>query len=301
MTDECADLLGKATGWNLELNGLQTLSDAAAESLSSYDAEGNSHFQEIELESLKSISQAAARSLAKHNRWRLSLGLHSLPAEIATALGDCKTESLDLDYLTEISPAAAESLGQRKIGVRDDRPEATGRLSLSRLKSICSAAAAGLAHSKSDLTLGVQSISDEAMHQFSGFSGNRLFFDCLESLSEKSAEVLAKLPCGIFLGGLTALPESIAQILVGNVNNLGLNFAGLPEISEKTAKILSDYKGERLWLTRLQYMSDEAARRLVKYEGDLFIDLNSIRDGIPRIPKSAASILGEHPTVSKRY
>ena len=299
MTDECADLLGKATGWNLELNGLQTLSDAAAESLSSYDAEGNSHFQEIELESLKSISQAAARSLAKHNRWRLSLGLHSLPAEIATALGDCKTESLDLDYLTEISPAAAESLGQRKIQVPDDRPEATGSLSLSRLKSICSAAAAGLAHSKSDLKLGVQSISDEAMHQFSGFSGNRLFFDCLESLSEKSAEVLAKLPCGISLDGLKGLPESIARILVGNEREL--SFAGLPEISEKTAKILSDYKGERLWLTRLQYMSDEAARRLVKYEGDLFIDLNSIRDGIPRIPKSAASILGEHPTVSKRY
>ena len=111
--------------------------------------------------------------------------------------------------------------------------------------------------------------------------------------------MLAKLPCGISLDGLKGLPESIARILVGNEREL--SFAGLPEISEKTAKILSDYKGERLWLTRLQYMSDEAARRLVKYEGDLFIDLNSIRDGIPRIPKSAASILGEHPTVSKRY
>lgn len=218
--------------------------------------------------------------------------LHSLPAEIATALGDCKTESLYLDYLTEISPAAAESLGQRKIGVRDDRPEATGSLSLSRLKSICSAAAAGLAHSKGNLGLGVQNISDEAMRQFSSFSGNRLSFDCLESLSEKSAEVLAKLPCVISLDGLKALPESIAQILVGNGNNREMSFGGLLELSEKSAEILADYKGEWLYLNGLQYVSDEAARKLVKYEGNLCINLNSYSVGIPN---SAASILREHP------
>ena len=299
LTDECADLLGRATGWVLSLNSLQTLSDSAAESLSRYDADGKSNFLEISLSSLKGISQAAARSLAKHNRSVLRLGLHSLPAEIATVLRDCKTEELYLDYLTEISPAAAELLGQREIQVRDDAPEATGRLSLGRVKTICPAAAAGLAHSKVGLNLGIQSISDEAMRQFSSFSGRSLSFARLDSLSENSAEVLAKLPCEISLGGLKALPESIARILVGNEHELSL--VGLPEISEKSAEILADYKGESLALTGLQHLSDEAARRLVKYEGRFYIDLNFNCDWTPSsIPNSAASILAEHPTVSKR-
>ena len=137
--------------------------------------------------------------------------------------------------------------------------------------------------------LGVENMSDAAMSQFLSFSGNGLYLRNLESLSEKSAEVLAQLPCSVSLDGLKTLPESVARILVQNKHSLSFN--GLQELSEATAKILSNYEGESLQLRGIKHMSDEVARTLVKYEGDL----RSL-SAVP-IPKSAASILKEHPTV----
>jgi hypothetical protein len=96
LTDEAAKLLPKSqgteandwsdkVGWDLNLNGLTELSDAAAESLSKYE-------DCLYLDGLTELSDAAAESLSKHKG---ELGLRGL---------------------TELSDAAAESLSKHKGG-----------------------------------------------------------------------------------------------------------------------------------------------------------------------------------------
>jgi len=128
--------LGKHEG-DLYLNGLTSLSDAAAQSLSRYrgslELGGGAHWQNA----MKDLTDAAAESLSKHKGGDLSLGgltsLSDAAAEFLskhegdlslyrlTSLSDAAAESLskhegalDLRGLTELSDAAAESLGKYK-------------------------------------------------------------------------------------------------------------------------------------------------------------------------------------------
>jgi formylglycine-generating enzyme required for sulfatase activity/predicted DNA-binding WGR domain protein len=106
LSDAAAESLGKYKGPLLWLNGLTSLSNVAAESLSKYK-------DELRLDGLTCLSDAAAESLSKHEG---SLHLDGL-----TSLSDTAAESLSkhegdliLNGLTSLSDTAAESLSKHK-------------------------------------------------------------------------------------------------------------------------------------------------------------------------------------------
>ena len=78
LSDAAAESLSRQKGNYLYLNGLPILSDAAAESLSRYDGE-------LQLSGLTSLSDAAAESLSRHEG-KLYLRLNNLPASAAEIL-----------------------------------------------------------------------------------------------------------------------------------------------------------------------------------------------------------------------
>ena len=93
---------------DLSLNGLTSLSDAAAESLSKYKG------GLLSLEGLTSLSDAAAESLSKLKVNLYLQGLTSLSDAAAESLSKHKGGDLYLKGLKSLSDAAAESLSKHK-------------------------------------------------------------------------------------------------------------------------------------------------------------------------------------------
>jgi hypothetical protein len=109
LSDAAAEALSKHKG-KLSLWGLKSLSDAAAESLSK-------HKGDLNLYGLKSLSDAAAESLSKHKGDLDLSGLKSLGDAAAEALSKHEGD-LDLYGLKSLSDAAAEALAKKKGGMR---------------------------------------------------------------------------------------------------------------------------------------------------------------------------------------
>ena len=215
ITDEAAESLSKKkkTRW-LYLNGLTTLSDAAAESLSKYKgmllldglttlsdaaAESLSKLKgDLHLSGLTTLSDAAAESLSKH------LSMHE-----SGILGP--DESLYLNGLTALSDAAAESLAKYR-GVN---------LELNGLTELSGAAAESLAKRTRNLGLGgLTKLSDAAAESLSKYTGNlslngltELSDAAAESLSKHKSEFLMATAGNLYLDSLTQLSDAAAQSL----------------------------------------------------------------------------------------
>ena len=98
--------ISQINGKQLDLNGLKSLSDAAAESVSQ-------HKGSLHLNGLKSLSDAAAECISQH-KGKLSLnGLTNLTDAAAESLSQHQGD-LYLDGLKSLSDAAAESLSKHK-------------------------------------------------------------------------------------------------------------------------------------------------------------------------------------------
>ena len=107
LSDEAAESLSGFKGDYLQLDGLTSLSDAAAKSLSSFGG------YELYLNGLTSLSDAAAKSLSRFKGGNLQLdGLTSLSDETAKSLSNFTGEYLKLRGLTSLSDAAAKSLSE---------------------------------------------------------------------------------------------------------------------------------------------------------------------------------------------
>jgi predicted DNA-binding WGR domain protein len=133
LSDGAAQALAQHEG-NLSLDGLTSLSDAAAQALAQHEGH-------LSLDGLTSLSDAAAQALAQHEG-NLSLdGLTSLSDGAAQALAQHKGD-LDLSGLTSLSDGAAQALAQHK-----------GRLELNGLTSLSDAAVQALAQHKGELRL----------------------------------------------------------------------------------------------------------------------------------------------------
>ena len=92
----------------LNLNSLTSLSDEAAGALAQNDGTLN---KELRLDGLKTLSTAAARALAGYDRNTLSLrGLTTLSAETARALAEFKGRVLSLQGLTTLDADTAQAL-----------------------------------------------------------------------------------------------------------------------------------------------------------------------------------------------
>jgi len=132
LSNAAAESLSKHRGMCLSLGGLTGLSDAAAESLSK-------HEDDLALCGLTELSDAAAESLSKHKGGLHFRGLTKLSDAAAESLSKHKGE-VNLAGLTELSDAAAQSLSKYE-----------GELGLQGLTSLSDAAAHSLANKEPKL------------------------------------------------------------------------------------------------------------------------------------------------------
>ena len=247
-----------------ELNGLTSLSDAAAECLTKHDGR-------LHLNGLTSISDAAVVILSKH---KCDLYLDGL-----TDLSDAAAESLTkhegrlyLRGLTSLSDAAAESLSKYE-----------GYLDL-WLTSLSDAVAESLSKYEGDLDLsGLTKISDAAAKSLGKHKGNLDLWG-LTSLSDVAVEALSSHEGGLKLG-LTELSVAAAASLGKLRRNLNLD--GLTELSVAAATSLGQHKYGHLNLWDLTSLSDAAAEGLAIRKRKLTD--SHIR--LSELPESAAKIL----------
>ena len=274
---------------SLNLYGLTTLSDAAAESLSKHEGE-------LDLRGLRELSDAAAESLSKYQGKLWLGGLTELSDAAAESLSKHQGD-LDLDGLTELSDAAAESLSKHQgdldlRGLRELSDAAAeslskhqGYLYLNGLTELSDAAAESLSKHQGTLDLdGLTELSDAAAESLSKHQG-WLVLDGLTELSDAAAESLSKHQGPLGLRGLTELSDAAAESLSKHQGTLGLR--GLTELSDAAAESLSKLQGW-LGLWGLTELSDAAAESLSKHQGDL--DLC----GLTELSDAAAESLSKH-------
>ena len=159
---------------------------------------------------------------------------------------------LQLDGLTELSDAVAESLSKHKhltlYGLKtvNDSPA-----HLALLNRLC----------KSDY----------------------LSLPNLVEISGATAKTLAKQNGVLELDGLKELSDSAAESL-GQHHGKRLRLNNLRGLSDATAEFLSEYRGE-LWLTSVKHLSDSVAKVLSNHKGTLVLD------GLPNLSDTAARAL----------
>ncbi len=181
--DEAAEVLGSRykneCQSTLYLNGLTSLSDAAAKSLAEYRGYRGKCDHGLFFLGLESLSDAAARRLSRYNG------------------------TLNLDGLSILSDAAAESLS-----------ECSGWLSFCGLRSLTDSAAQSLSmHKGFALHLdGLTTLSDAVAESLSKYRGDTLTLSGLTSLSDAAAESLGKCDVSFLtLNGVTSLSDVAAK------------------------------------------------------------------------------------------
>jgi hypothetical protein len=200
--NEAAEILSKCKYEELSLNGLTSMSDAAAESISNYR-------NWLHLEKLTSLSDAAVERLSKHKGGILHLGLLTLSDAAAASLSK-HVGTLYLNGLRSLSNAAAESLSKHE-----------GDLYLNGLTSLSDAAAHSLSKHKYDLSLGgLTRLSDSPEHiallRSLSRKNNTVDLGGLTNLSDAAAEILSKCKTSLFLFGLESLSDAASNSLAMN-------------------------------------------------------------------------------------
>jgi len=219
LSDAAAQALCKHKG-ELSLNSLTGLSDAAAESL-------GTHQGVLILNSLTGLSDAAAESLGTHQGELILNGLASLTDAAAKSLAKHKG-NLSLNSLTCLSDAVAASLGTHQ-----------GELSLNGLASLTDVAAKNLAKHKGDLHLeSLSNLSDVAAGSFGKHNGE-LRLDGITSLTEVAACHLAKHRKSLSLVGLTDVTQKAAAAF-RNKSGFITNKSMEAQISKASNSIVTD-------------------------------------------------------------
>lgn len=96
-----------------------------------------------------------------------------------------------------------------------------------------------------------------------------LKLDRLKSLSDTSANIIAKAQCGLSLSSISALTETVARSLCGHEGFLGLG--GLKALPDVVAEGISDHRGW-LDLRGVKSLSEKAAVSLLKTKGMLALE-----------------------------
>lgn len=291
LSDASVEWLSKCTGY-LSLDGIKKIGDAAAESLAN-------HQNKLCLNGLETLSDSAAESLAKHRHPIELKGIRKLSDRAAGILAghediefdelDFSTETpghaaltkkhmrgwkwenkvnivrgLDLDKLTEISDAQAESLSGHE-----------GELKLDSLKSLGEKAAEALAECKGELSLnGLETLTDGAAEALSQHDGE-LHLEGLKTISDKAAASLSKYKGELVLKELTTFDETPGFIaLAEKLKSLDYgSFIGknLESIPVRIIEILGQRPETALALDRIPKLSREAMVALSKIKGSLYL------------------------------
>ena len=203
ISDEAAEILSTYDG-ELHLGGLTSISNSVAASLSK-------HICDLHLGGIQSLSDSMIESLSKHTG-SLSLSLNGLSETAAKYLGErTGLLFLNLDGPETISDSIAESLSL-----------SNGGLVILSLTSLSDNAAASLSKYKGDLELGnLPKLSDTAAESLSKHAGtssmgggpSALGLYGLQYLSDAAAESLCGRKGPFCYMDLDELPESAAAIL----------------------------------------------------------------------------------------
>ena len=214
----------------LDLDGLEVLSDSAAEHLGKFDGA-------IFLNRLANLTDVALGNLCQ-NASELSLnGLTCLSESAAVELQRFQGFNLFLDGLTSLPRNVASTLFD--LHTRGDSLE----LSLN----------------------GLRNLDVESAFELRNFKGSSLSLDGLTDLSSVAAESISQIAptrgrLDISLNGLTSLTDEAADYLSKVNGDLSLN--GLESLSYAVAESMSNFQGLNLWLDGLRNLSPEAAASL---------------------------------------
>ena len=240
----------------LFLNGLKTLPDEVATEL-----QGATNC-DLHLDGLTSLSPAAARAISQRSRDLYLNGLKTIPDDTLQALAEHRGNPdqrfyVFLDGLTAISGEGAQTL----VGWPKWRGTLPGITSLDE-----KGAAALAASTRWDGALPALAKIDAATAKaLAGHRGN-LRLDGLTTLTPDVAKVLAEHRGGeLSLDGLGELPDALAPILAGRPGRLSLD--GLKSLSPAAAQALAAHEGDWLFLDGVTTLSNEAADEVAKHRG----------------------------------
>jgi hypothetical protein len=269
LSDTAAEALSKHMG-GINLDGLTCLSDAAAESLSK-------HSGDIKLNGLTCLSDAAAEALSKHSGDIKLNGLTCL-SDVATVALFQHYSCTNIDGLTNISETAISLMPQpQKVH------EYMGWLSLNGLNSLSAEAAELLSMCNRGLYLdGLKNLSEAAAVALSQ-SKKGISLNGLTSLSEAAAAALSQSKKSISLNGLTSLSDKVAESLFQKgIFDQWICLNGLTSISDEVAKSLTKktfYRVYTLYLNGLTSLSDAVAAALSSFRGHIALNgINSLSD-----------------------
>ena len=182
-------------------------------------------------------------------------------------------DDVRLNGLSEISDSVAALIGQ----YRRETVELNG------IKQLTDIAAEHLS-SATNLDLGVSRLSDTSAKHLGKVTNLSL---CkLRSLSDVAAESfgITDDAFGLDLSGAKVSDDALEHLCKRGGHSLAL---GSKEISDRAAETLRQAKVSELYLRKLKSLSDDAAKTLLKFKGELHLKLDSI-------PKSASAILRKH-------
>jgi len=123
----------------------------------------------------------------------------------------------------------------------------------------------------------------------------RRLTNAITELDPETAEILVKYGGGwtICLDGVKKLSQEVAEKLVkyeaGGHSGLSLN--GIEELDEQTARILTRFKGDILYLDGLKELTPKVAKELAKFEG-WYLYLNGLRELTPEVAAELAKFKG---------
>ncbi len=256
LSDEIADIIGRCNSFEVSLNGLKTLKESAARNLRPYRGA-------LFLDGIKELSEALARVVSALECSSLSMaGVSQLTESKADAL--CQLEGyLRISGIKTLSDQVAATLAKHKQGISldglADLPDTAGHIALAKV----------LARVEGNNSV------DRAKWT--------IFLDGLKRVSVACATELAQTEGNLSLLGIQSIDSiELAHAFSGHSNALAL---GLTSLREEVAAVLSQRKGA-LCLHSLQFISDRTAEILSNYKGHLALRLC-------QLPESAARILLE--------
>jgi hypothetical protein len=241
----------------LSLDGLEELSDAAAESLSK-------HRGELSLNGLMVLSDATAERLGRH-QGDLSLdGLDMLSDACAASLCQLKGK-LSLRGLSQLTNSPGHEAIASRLIEEYDHGAFFGSLQ------------------QPDPFDHFTALPDFVIEAYCVFDGELAF--SLTRISNAAAECLSGNHCDLSLDGLEELTDAAAESLSNHKHSLSLN--SLTVLSDAAVESLSKYRGD-LSLDGLEELSDAAAESLSKHRGELSLGR------LTSFSKTAARFLAQH-------
>jgi hypothetical protein len=257
LTVEDAKRVGTGGRGALNLDGVTTLSDAAAKELEAASR------RELFLNSLTTLSPAAARSICKAELDLHLNGLKTISDEALKAMSEHRAHPdlarpfVHFKGLTTISDDGAVILAAWLKWSGE----------LPALTALSEKAAVSLAGSRNwDGRLpAMATLPAETARGLAQWNGS-LSLDGLTTLTDAVAVALAPHRGGtLSFNGLKTLSDGAAAALAGREGRLSLN--GLTTLSSGAAKALAAHKGDWLFLDGLTTLTDDAAKSLAQHRG----------------------------------